>query len=86
MSADILWRTVILIRVRIVYERAPVLKGPAKYLLPETESRSYELFTLDEKEYFFNGTTTKNIGRFGKVLSQIAAREKIQWVVDDEHG
>jgi hypothetical protein len=83
---EVLWTDVALIRENIVYERYPILKGPAKLLLPKVASTSYWVITTGGKEYRFDGDSIKGIKRFGKILRQQADRLSLPWETVEDHG
>ena len=84
-SDDVLWRDVASIRETIVYERPPILKGPAKLLLPKLASKSYTVITKAGMEYGFNGDSVRNLKRFAELLREQGNRARISWDTIEEH-
>jgi hypothetical protein len=80
------WTSVSSITETILYERPPLLKGPAKLLLPKFKSKSYRVVTCSAQEYAFDGDSIKEIARFGEILREQANRLSIAWVTVEEHG
>ncbi len=83
---DVAWAQVAHIRETILYERHPILKGPAKLLLPKVASASYAVVTAAGKEYGFDGNSIKGITRFGGVLRAQADRHAVAWETVEEHA
>lgn len=82
-SREITWSRVREIRESIVYERLPILKGPANLLTPKISSRDYMLLLDDGSELQFDGNSVKRIGRFAKLLRERAKVAGVEWVVID---
>lgn len=80
------WSSVHSVRETVLHERPPLLKGPAKLLLPEIASTSYTVFTISGKEYRFDKNCIKSIRRFGELLRENAERHSWPWEVCEEHG
>ena len=85
-SEEITWDAVASIRETILYERPPVLKGPAKLLLPKVASKSYTVITISGKEYRFDGNSIKQIQRFGEMLREQAQIAGLTWETVEEHA
>jgi hypothetical protein len=83
---DVFWDDIDCIKETILYERPPLLKGPAKLLLPKIASTSYTVVTTSGKEYGFDGNSIKAIKRFGKLLRQQADRLSLPWKTIETHG
>lgn len=78
------WGKVEVIKEIITYERLPIVKGPAKYLVPKEASFRYVIVSRGGKEYTFDGDSIQRIKRFGKVLRQQATEQGIQWVTEEQ--
>lgn len=83
---EIPWSGVASVRQIVLYQRPPLLKGPAKLLLPEMASKSYVVTTKDGKDFSFDGDSVKNIKRFGKLLREQVDRAGVPWEVVEEHA
>jgi hypothetical protein len=82
----VLWPEVAVIRETLLYERPPILHGPARKLLPEMASKSYLLYTYEGEKFPFDGNSVKDIRRFGEALRAIAKREFLDWETVEEHS
>jgi hypothetical protein len=82
----ILWKEISVIRETICYERPPLLKGPAKFLLPKIASSSFTMVTRAGKELGFNGTSIGKIKRFALLLKEQASQHAIPWETLEEHA
>ena len=85
-NEDIPWADIQQIRETILYERPPLLKGPAKLLLPKIASTSYTITTQSGTEHSFNGTTMNNITRFGEILREKAKNYSLAFDTVEEYG
>lgn len=85
-SSDIVrWSDVRLIRETLLKERPPILKGPAKLLLPQITSYRYTVIMATGKEYDFDGNSIKAIQQFGNLLRERAAALALSWeTVEDK--
>jgi hypothetical protein len=82
----VLWTHVSHVRELILYERHPILKGPAKFLLPKVASTSYLVHTISGKEYGFDGNSIRSIKRFGNLLREQSQRLSLPWETVEEHA
>lgn len=85
-TEGVLWASVSRIRETTSYERPPLLKGPAKLLLPEIANASYTIVAISGKEYVFDGNSVKAIKQFGEVLREQAKRLSLPWEMVEEHS
>ncbi|HEY7422788.1 MAG TPA: DUF3592 domain-containing protein [Gemmataceae bacterium] len=85
-TENVLWSGISRIKETILYERPPLLKGPAKLLLPKVSSTSYMIVTKSGTEYGFDGNTIAAIKRFGRVLREQAERLSLPWETVEEHA
>jgi hypothetical protein len=83
---DVTWAEVNLVQETNLHERPPILKGPAKLLVPKIVSTSYTLNTASGRKYCFNGNSIKAIKRFGELLRAEAGRRSLNWETIEEHG
>lgn len=67
----------------IAHERAPILKGAAKALIPRKTSRSYALCLRGDKTYEFTPNTVKNVDSLGELLRAEAEQRSIPWRVEE---
>ena len=78
-DTEIAWTTVALIREIILYERPPILKGPASLLLPKIASKSYLVTTSDGQKFCFDGNSVAKIKRLGEMLHERAMALELPW-------
>ena len=78
-AVEILWSDVSLVRETVTYERLPLLKGPAKRLLPKVASNSYTVIVNGSKEYRFTGNTVEGIKLLGLILKRYAGQHSVPW-------
>jgi hypothetical protein len=83
---EVLWADIRHIKETILYERLPILKGPAKLLLPKISSQSYQISTPAGNEHAFNGTSLNEIKKFGEILRTKADELSLSWETVEEHG
>ncbi len=82
---EVPWELITSIRETVVYERPPILKGPAKILLPKTSSRNYVVTVKSGKQYGFDCNSVRAIARFGELLHERAKSTGIPWETVEEH-
>lgn len=80
---DTMWSDVQEIRETIIYERMPILKGPANLITPKFASRDYTLVMTDGTQMEFDGNAINRIGRFAKLLRERAKELGVAWIVID---
>jgi hypothetical protein len=85
-TEEVPWSAVTSVRETILYERPPILKGPAKLLLPKLASRSYTVITKSGKKYSFDGNSIKRIKRFGALLHERVDQVGVPWETVEEHA
>jgi hypothetical protein len=76
---EVSWAGVASIRQTVIYEKPPLLKGPAKALLPKMASSTYDVVTKSGKEYSFNGDSVKRFKKFIGLLREQAEKSGIPW-------
>ena len=85
-SELVLWTDVDQIRETILYERPPILKGPAKLILPEFASRFFAIHTTSGNEYQFDGNSVKALRHFAEILRETSDRLSIPWQIVEMQG
>lgn len=80
---EIPWGDLDRISETIVYERAPIVKGPAQLLLPVQRSVSYHLTSKDGRTFRFDADSLKNIVDFGQLLRERSAAHGVPWEVEE---
>jgi hypothetical protein len=83
---EVPWTTIALIRETVRYERPPLLKGPAKLLLPRLADKSYMVITKDGKEFGFTEESIKRLSRFGELLRERTALAGVSWEKVEKHA
>ena len=84
--SEVRWADVAAIRETVLYERLPLLKGPAKLLLPKIASRSYMVVTVAGAEHGFDGDSVRHLKRFGVALRAGADGAGVAWQTVEEHA
>jgi hypothetical protein len=82
----VFWDDVVCVRETILYERPPILKPPAIWLLPEMASSRYKIVTASGKEHDFDGNSIGEIKRFGKIIREFAAAMSLRWETVEDHN
>jgi hypothetical protein len=82
---EVLWMDVASIRQTVCYEKPPLLKGPAKVLLPKLATSTYDVVTKNGKEYSFNGDSVKRFKKFVGLLREQAEKSGIPWEKVQDH-
>lgn len=84
-AEEVRWTAVRLVRETIHYERPPILKGPAKLVLPKLASWSYSVTADTGTSYEFDGNSVKAIKRFGQLLRERTNAHSIPWEQVEVH-
>ena len=84
-AEDVLWSGVVRAKETILYERPPVLKGAAKFLVPKVASSNYTVVAASGKEYLFTGDSVGRIKQFGKLLRAHAEKLGLPWETEEKH-
>ncbi len=79
------WDQIAYVKETHVYERPPVLKGPAKLMLPKIKSRRYLVRRDDEEEFTFDGNTLRYHVEFAEMLQAHLGGRNIPWEIVEEH-
>ena len=64
-----------------VYERPPVLKGPAQLLLPKVLSKSYVVTRKDEKEFQFDGNSIRGHDKLAEMIGAETVDRGVAWTI-----
>jgi hypothetical protein len=80
------WEDIAAIKEIHLYERPPILKGPAKLALPKMKSKSYLVITSAGTEIGFDGNTVDRIHLLGDVLRKEATSRHIPWTIEEVQG
>ncbi len=65
---NIAWSKITLIRETVMSAHLPIVKGPARALMPVVTNEAYTIITDDGKQFDFSENTIKDIKRFGRLL------------------
>ncbi len=77
------WSEVALVREIIVYERYPLLKWPAIYLIPPKISRSYRIVRLDEESFVLSKMAFRRFKQLETHVREAAKQYEIHWVIEE---
>ena len=86
IGEDVPWNEIAGIRETLLYERPPILKGPAQLILPKFVSAFFLVVTTSGRELRFDGNSIKGIRRFGEILREQAGRLDLPWETVEEHA
>ena len=64
-----------------MYERPPVLKGPAQLLLPKVLSKSYVVTRKDEKEFQFDGNSIRGHDKLAEMIGAETVDRGVAWTI-----
>ena len=80
-----LWNQIKSVKETHVFERPPILKGPARLLLPKVKSKRYLVTRNDDEQFPFDG----NAIRSHEMLASFIKRETdplgVPWAIVEEH-
>lgn len=84
-SQTYLWNQIASVTETHIYERPPLLKGPAKLLLPKTQSKSYSVKRNDDEEFGFTATSLKGHEEFAEMIKTQIDGQGIPWEITEVH-
>ena len=84
-SDDVRWEEIARVREIVVYARPPIVKGPARMLLPEIANTSFVIVTKTGREHPSDGNSIKFIKRFGKAVREQTDPRSVPWDVVESH-
>jgi hypothetical protein len=80
------WPEIASVQETHLYERPPVIKGAAKYLIPKIKSQSYIVKRRDQFEFGFNGNTIKGHLALAEMIKLETNARNVPWNVVEEHA
>jgi hypothetical protein len=80
------WDEIQLVEETVLHERLPLVKGPAKHLMPTKTSRSYRVVRCDGTEFSFDGNTIRRVSLLAGPLATAASKHAFPWQVSEEKG
>jgi hypothetical protein len=80
------WLQIVSVKETHLYERPPLLKGPAKLLLPKMKSKSYLVRRDDHEEFAFDGNTLRRHEQFAEMIKAQLDGRGVLWEVVEEHA
>jgi hypothetical protein len=80
------WEDIISVQETHLHERPPLLKGVAKYALPEMTSKSFFVKIKEGEPFAFDGNTIKGHSKLAKMIKEETERRNIPWEIVEEHG
>lgn len=83
---EFLWHKIAAVEESHLYERPPVLKGPAKYVLPELKSRSFCIEYVDGRVFEFNANSLKGHSQFADIVKESTRSRGILWRIVETHA
>ncbi len=85
-TENFLWCHIVYVRETHLFQRPPVLTGPAILLLPKIQSKSYILRTDDNREFAFDGNTIRRHNDFAKLIKIELIDQNIPWEIVEVHA
>jgi hypothetical protein len=82
----VVWEDILSIQETHLYERPPVLKGVAKYMLPKMMSKSFIVNIKDREPFAFDGNTIKGHSKLAQMIKEETDRRNIPWQTVEEHA
>lgn len=82
---EVQWGDIAMVQEIVRHERPPILKGPAKFLLPKFTSSRYIAVTRTGKQYHFDGNSVGNIDRMGELLWEGCRTVGSPWKTVEDH-
>lgn len=80
------WSDIQQITETVVYERPPILTGPASLLLPKLADRTYWVTTRAGERFGFGRDQVKKFGKFGRLLKAAAEQHGLAWQTVEQHA
>jgi hypothetical protein len=80
------WEDILSVQETHLYERPPILKGAAKYALPQTMSKSFIVTVKLGGPVAFDGNTIKGLSKLAKMMQEETGRRNIPWEVVEKQG
>jgi hypothetical protein len=80
------WDEIVEVRETVLHERLPLVKGPARRLMPTKTSRSYTVVRCDGEECYFDGNIIPHTSLLAGPLSNAADTHGFAWETTDETG
>lgn len=80
------WDEIKQIRETVSHEKLPIVKGPARQLMPTKTSRSYTVVRCDGEEFYFDDNVIARASLLAGPLSNAAKTRDIQWDTTEERN
>jgi hypothetical protein len=80
-----LWNQIESVTETHVFERPPLLKGPAQLLLPKVQSKRYSVKRKDDKEFFFDANAIRSHDMLAGFIKRQTDPLSVPWGVVEEH-
>ena len=78
------WDEIVLVKEFISHERLPLVKGPAKHLMPTKTSRSYAVVRCDGVQFDFDANLLPSTSLLAGPLATAAATRGFDWHTSEE--
>ncbi|HEX5445434.1 MAG TPA: hypothetical protein VFW87_16530 [Pirellulales bacterium] len=78
------WMEIASVEETVLHERLPIVKGPARQLMPTTTSRAYRVRRCDGKEFFFDGNILSRPSLLAGPLATAAQARGIAWTTAEK--
>jgi hypothetical protein len=80
-----IWNQIAQVTETHVYERPPVLKGAAQFLLPKVKSKRYLVTRKDEKQFPFDGNAIRGHEMLAGLIKKQTDPVGVPWAIVEEH-
>jgi hypothetical protein len=80
-----IWNQIAGVTETYVFERPPILKGPAQLLLPKVKSKRFLVTRKDEKQSVFDGNAIRSHELLAKFIKRQTDPLGIPWSIVEEH-
>jgi hypothetical protein len=80
------WDDIASVQENHLYERPPILKGPAQFVLPKMLSKSFIVKTKQGEPLTFDGTTIKGHVELAALIKERLDGRSIPWEIVEMHG
>lgn len=79
------WSDIVSIQETHIFERPPLLKGPAKMILPKMMSKSFSVTTTEGEPIVFDGNTIKGHTDLAQMIKEETDPREIPWQIVEQH-
>lgn len=85
-SRIISWEEIESVRETHLYERLPLLKGPASHALPKLMNKIFMIRIKEHEPFGFDANTIKGHSQLAQMVKEETDRRNIPWEIVEEHA